>query len=722
MQAAGKLNRERATERELSAALPLYAASLVVTLSGVGAVGVTISSPLWLPLFALLTIIGHGVSILLRRARVPAETVFYPVMVFGSILVLQQLVSGGMSGGMDLGIAGQGMDMSTAMVVGSLAVIRCFTLVTDSTLLFSPVPTITMLALVGSANVNAEVPIFFGLFLLGSLFITGYEAHLRRMRKLNRAPGPLIFHLLAAWAMALGVALAAIVFPVLVQPVLGQFSPFNLPGMNRLRAATNFTQLNNQRAAVGQGPINLSPAPVFNVYAPEGGRLRTAVFSSYSGRDWRSGHYDQPVETESFEPAEVTPYPGSSGRPQYFHYVHRFRPHKELQHPVPEREVTQRVVTLAPNSHGIPALGQIKELRYPNRFVSLHPSGCVSGSGHISSGKSFEVVSSIIEPTEQQLRSAPPVSRDTFMNQETLELPQTTRPVQELARRITSGLTNNYDRVRAILDYIEENCQYTLQEEITPPGEDAAAYYLFKTRRGACDLATTAAAVMARSVGIPARVAVGYMMEEPLPEGNGFLVRQEHAHMWAEIYFPGYGWLPFDAAPPIATIRDHPLQVLWYRVTSLFSKIGGGGLDAVLLVIVVLGTGALAVSWLYARLRARWERGARLRRLSGSSTPAAVAVTYETALSELARKGWERPGWMTPSEYLAQQRRDWSDQPDAVAALAELTAVFERALYADQASDADRAAAERARQRLRSVTRRPKPAAAPLSPSPKVSA
>lgn len=710
MQVAGKLKHDPQSDRELAASLPLYAASLVVTLAGIGAVGVTISSNMWLPAFALLTVLGHAVSLALRRARVPAETVFYPVMVFGSILVLQQLVTGGMVAGLDLGIAGQTMDMSTAAVVGSLAVIRCFTLVTDSTLLFSPVPTITMLALVGSANLNAEVPIFFGLFLLGSLFITGYEAHLRRMRRLNRQPGPVLFHLLTSWGMTLGVAVVALLFPLLVQPVLGQFSPFNIPGMNRFRPLTNFTQLSNQRASVGQGPINLSPAPVFNVFTAEGGRLRTAVFSSYSGRDWRSGLSDQQTEDNSERTVVDPPIPGLDPSVTYTRYLHESRPYPDLRRSVAQREVAQRFVTLGPSSQGIPGLGHIRELHYPHQYIYRHLNGCLSGTAHVSSGKTFDVVSTVIEPQPDELRTAEPVSRDTFLNQETLELPQTTRPVQELARRVTGRLQNNYDKVQAILEYIEKNCTYTLQEEVTPPGEDAAAYYLFNTRRGACDLAATAAAVMCRSVDIPARVAVGYVMEEPLPQGGGFLVRQEHAHMWTEVYFPGYGWIPFDAAPPIASIKDHPLQVLWYRITGLFSKIGGGGLDALLLVVVVLGTLALIASWFYTRLRMSWERGARRRRLAGQSAPAAVAVTYEMALAELSRKGWSRPGWMTASEFRDSLRAEWTDHPEAVRAFEELTALFERALYGDQASAADRDAAERARQRLRAAApRRPKP-------------
>ena len=80
MQSAVPLNQPDSKTRDLLAALPLYAASLVVTLTGIGGVGVTITSTTWLPLWALLAVLGHGVSLVLRYARVSAETVFYPVM------------------------------------------------------------------------------------------------------------------------------------------------------------------------------------------------------------------------------------------------------------------------------------------------------------------------------------------------------------------------------------------------------------------------------------------------------------------------------------------------------------------------------------------------------------------------------------------------------------------------------------------------------------------
>jgi len=79
-------------------------------------------------------------------------------------------------------------------------------------------------------------------------------------------------------------------------------------------------------------------------------------------------------------------------------------------------------------------------------------------------------------------------------------------------------------------------------------------YLLFDSRRDYCSGYATAMAVMARSVGIPARVAVGYGQGEYDMERRLFRVRENNAHTWVEVYFPDYGWIEFEptvSEPPI---------------------------------------------------------------------------------------------------------------------------------------------------------------------------
>jgi Transglutaminase-like superfamily/Domain of unknown function (DUF4129) len=74
-------------------------------------------------------------------------------------------------------------------------------------------------------------------------------------------------------------------------------------------------------------------------------------------------------------------------------------------------------------------------------------------------------------------------------------------------------------------------------------------YFLFEQQRGYCEQFSSSLAVMARSQGIPARVATGYAPGEYNPFTGLYDVRASDAHAWVEVYFPQYGWTTFDPTP-----------------------------------------------------------------------------------------------------------------------------------------------------------------------------
>ncbi|MFN3652485.1 MAG: DUF4129 domain-containing transglutaminase family protein [Armatimonadota bacterium] len=700
-------------------ALPLYVASLLVTLAGIGAVGMTLGSSSWLWLWASLAAAGHAASYALRRMSFNYELVFIPVMLVGSAVTIQQLISGGPLASLD----GQSAlslppDLATAVLVSCLSVVRCFTLLKNAALLFSPVPSITMLALAASSNPNPEIPIFFVMTVLGALFLTGYESHLQRAQMARRKPAPAIFHLGAAWTIVLVLSAVGLAFPFLVRPVLSRYSPYGLPAAARLRGLMNFTQASTTQAPIGAGPISLSPNPVYEVYAAEGGRLRTAVFTRYTGRSWNTEQPENASELPSDQQVEVRSPDPSTGITAYNLFEFRLAPDPDQDFPVPVRQVRQRFRTVGTASQGIPGLGRIRELRYPKSNVSLHISGALKGTGHNVQGKFFEVISDVPDLPPQALESVPslPVERLSEVDPETLSLPPGTSRVQELAQKITSGIDSPHLRIQALIQHIEKSCTYSLQEEFTPIGKDAVDHYLFETRKGACDLAASAVAVMCRSIGIPARVAVGYVADEPLESGGGFLVRQEDAHMWVETYHAGLGWVPYDPAPPLRDLKQTPLQAAAALVRDWFSQIGSGGFDAALLVLAVSATLAMAILHLWRRVRARVAGRRRWDRSLAGSPAEAVAARYALAMELLERRGWGREPWQTPSEYLARLRSDWRSSPDALAAMEQLTASFELAHYGGSAGEEEvRAAASALEALRRSVPEPPgrKPAVEP---------
>ena len=102
--------------------------------------------------------------------------------------------------------------------------------------------------------------------------------------------------------------------------------------------------------------------------------------------------------------------------------------------------------------------------------------------------------------------------------------------------------------------YLKETYPYDLS--IPPQREemDAVEYFLFEQKRGYCEQFSSSLAVMARSLGIPARVATGYAPGEYNPFTGYYDVRASDAHAWVEVYFPGYGWSTFDPTPA-STLR-----------------------------------------------------------------------------------------------------------------------------------------------------------------------
>ena len=117
--------------------------------------------------------------------------------------------------------------------------------------------------------------------------------------------------------------------------------------------------------------------------------------------------------------------------------------------------------------------------------------------------------------------------------------------VRSLAAEITAQAANPYDKASAIEAYLRQ-IPYNLNIPMPPPGRDVADYFLFDLRQGYCDYYATAMVVMARSVGIPARLVIGYARGGYDPYQAQFIVTAADAHSWVEIYFPGIGWVEFE--------------------------------------------------------------------------------------------------------------------------------------------------------------------------------
>jgi hypothetical protein len=160
----------------------------------------------------------------------------------------------------------------------------------------------------------------------------------------------------------------------------------------------------------------------------------------------------------------------------------------------------------------------------------------------------------ISEATEAELETAgtdyPEAVRALY-----LDTAGISQRVRDLALEITAGAENPYQQAEALARYLSSDPSFTYSTEPgqPPAGEDLVEFFLFDEERGRtgyCQYYASAMAVMARSLGLPARVAVGFAPGEDLGDGT-YLVREANAHSWVEIYFPGYGWEIFEATKSI---------------------------------------------------------------------------------------------------------------------------------------------------------------------------
>lgn len=116
----------------------------------------------------------------------------------------------------------------------------------------------------------------------------------------------------------------------------------------------------------------------------------------------------------------------------------------------------------------------------------------------------------------------------------------------QLTQDIVGAETNPYEQAVLIEQWLRTNIVYDDTVEAPPRGRDLVDYVLFDNQRGYCEHYSAAMTVMLRSLGIPARVVVGYSPGELDPETGEWIYLQSNAHAWVEAYFPGYGWIPFE--------------------------------------------------------------------------------------------------------------------------------------------------------------------------------
>jgi len=170
----------------------------------------------------------------------------------------------------------------------------------------------------------------------------------------------------------------------------------------------------------------------------------------------------------------------------------------------------------------------------------------------LPAGATYHARSALDAATVAQLRAAG-TDYPQWVAERYLQLPPNITPrTQELAAQIAAGKETPYDIAVAVTEYLRAHIRYTPTVPPVPRGREPLDWFLFDLRRGFCNYYASAEVVLLRSLGIPARLAVGFASGKW--ERGRYLVRDKDAHAWPEVYFPGVGWVEFEptaSQPPL---------------------------------------------------------------------------------------------------------------------------------------------------------------------------
>jgi transglutaminase-like putative cysteine protease len=183
------------------------------------------------------------------------------------------------------------------------------------------------------------------------------------------------------------------------------------------------------------------------------------------------------------------------------------------------------------------------------RFVAS--TGTTFVDAPLEQGDRYSVTASLVQPTGDELRDASvsvPLENGRY-----LRLPEDSAEIEEitaLARRWTADARTVFDRALAIQDRFQDPSEfaYTVDTSLRA-GTRSILEFLTDSKAGFCQQFSTAMAVMLRSIGIQSRVVVGYATGTPTRTTGQYSIMTDRAHSWVEVYFPGWGWMPFEPTP-----------------------------------------------------------------------------------------------------------------------------------------------------------------------------
>ncbi|HZU04089.1 MAG TPA: transglutaminaseTgpA domain-containing protein [Ktedonobacteraceae bacterium] len=423
--------------------------------------------------------------------------------------------------------------------------------------------------LINLSNVDAGFVVFLIVFLMASLLLVLrfnlYESVRRWKRQGLRYSDDIGWDVMQAGAMiSIGLLVFSWILPWgYTDPTLSQVWNANANPWVQLENTWNrvisvnggvnpANRGNFRDALILAGNPNLNHDVVLTVQSDDESQyLQFLNYDTYTGRGWTNS----PTGTQVLKANQV------------------FADGSTLTHPL-----QQKITIVNPPGEQRPYIlgaSEVAAVNMPATLVGSQATSTViawlTQNGTLGAGTTYTVTSLVSSADEATLRTVPmpassvqlppdypgqppPTVYDPNVVHAYTQLPGGLDPrIAALAKQITANAPTMYDKAVALETYLRANYTYSVDIQL-PPGQEGVSWFLFHSgNKGFCNYFASAMAVMARSLGIPARVAVGYTSGTNDPKHRQHVVHGTDAHSWTQIYFAGYGWINFEPSASFST-------------------------------------------------------------------------------------------------------------------------------------------------------------------------
>lgn len=443
----------------------------------------------------------------------------------------------------------------------------------------------------------------------------------------------------------------------------------------------------------------LTPKVLMRVRSQSEGFWRVLAFDRYTGQGWE-------ISRNAEEDIEVLE------RPRWT-YMFRLPWGIGISR---TREVIQTFNITAEMPNLIPALYEPKQLYFPTQQIAIDPEGGLRSPVSLVDGVTYSVVSAVPYRDRTRLREAP-TNYSEEVRTHYLQVPEAIAPTlrqttQEILNTAETVPVDPYEISLYLGQYLKQN--YTIQPDLPflDSGEDLAEAFLTRYEGGYPDHFSTVLTLMLRSIGIPCRLVAGFAPGEFNPFTGFYVVKNTDAYAMTEVYFPNFGWFPFDPIPGHElippTVEDYetfgvlrqfwnwvagwlpsPVRGLLAGVMDLVAQTLGGAIALLsslftrgwigILLGLVLLTALTFVGWL------AWMGYWAIARYFWLNKLPPMEALYQQMLAHQAQSGFRKSAAQTPLEYAQSLTSHHS--PEQVSVIQDISNAYVRWRYGKETPD-----------------------------------